>query len=284
MRRVTRTSTRAVAVAVLFCLVLFSGLSVCCVQDLETEPVEEPAEEPTQELPPDLPGPIPEPITEQSPVDEPVVVEEPEEEETEEMEKQVVEVEKPAVLAPVAVYPAYVVTDYGSIFGIPASLQGAMQREPVQITDVDGNTPHGKISVYTVRGILYVVREWADNTGVEHTDYYAQDLSADGVPKIELVESAPKMPEQERVQFDSPEWLIKSVVLSGIEFSYLYNRHDSVWGGAGDGEWVGRKQKITGFVVLENGLMVVSEDGAQFCPSNRKGLYPVVEDSCVLWR
>jgi len=283
MRRVTRTSTRAVAVAVLFCLVLFSGLSVCCVQDLETEPVET-VKEPTQELPPDLPGPIPEPVSEPTPVDEPVVVEEPEEEETEEMEKQVVEVEKPAVLAPVAVYPAYVVTDYGSIFGIPASLQGAMQREPVQITDVDGNTPHGKISVYTVRGILYVVREWADNTGVEHTDYYAQDLSADGVPKIELVESAPKMPEQERVQFDSPEWLIKSVVLSGIEFSYLYNRHDSVWSGAGDGEWVGRKQKITGFVVLDNGIMVVSEDGAQFCPSNRKGLYPVVEDTCVLWR
>lgn len=282
MRRVKHKNTRPVAIVVLFCLVLFSGLSVCCVQDLETEPVSEPAEE----LPPDLPEQVeePEPVSEQSPVDEPVVVEEPEEEETEEVEKQVVEVEKPAVLMPVTVYPAYVVTDYGSIFGIPASLQGAMQREPVQITDVDGNTPHGKISVYTVRGILYVVREWTDNTGVEHTDYYAQDLSADGVPKIELVESAPKMPEQERVQFDSPEWLIKSVVLSGIEFSYLYNRHDSVWSGAGDGEWVGRKQKITGFVVLENGLMVVSEDGAQFCPSNRKGLYPVVEDACVLWR
>ena len=125
--------------------------------------------------------------------------------------------------------------------------------------------------------MLYVVREWVDPVGTEHTDYYAQDLSIVDVPKIDLVDSAPKTPDVERVVFDSPEWLIKSVVLSGIEYSYLYNRHASVWCGAGDGEWVCRKNKITGFVVLENGILVMSEDGAQFCPANRKGLNAVGE-------
>ena len=153
---------------------------------------------------------------------------------------------------------------------------GECHKEHLTITDADGNNLSGKISFYTVRGMLYIVREWVDPAGTEHTDYYAQDLSV-AVPTIELVDTAPKMPDVERVVFDSPEWLIKSVVISGVEYSYLYNRHASVWGGAGDGEWVCRKNKITGFVVLENGIVIMSEDGAQFCPSNRKGLNAVSE-------
>lgn len=232
--------------------------------------------------------PEPEPVVIEEPPQ--IVIEEPKEKEMEQMAKEQTEqtldvvIPEPAKLAPIPVYPAYLATDYGAIFGVPPSLMGEGHKERIQITDVDGNTLQGEIGFYTTRGMLYVVREWVDPAGVEHTDYYAQDLSVVDAPKIDLVDTAPKMPAQERVQYDSPEWLIKSVVLSGIEFSYLYNRHDSVWSGAGDGEWVGRKQKITGFVVLDNGIMVVSEDGAQFCPSNRKGLYPVVEDACVLWR
>jgi len=183
---------------------------------------------------------------------------------------------EPAKLCPLPIYPAYLVTDGGNIFGIPSGLMGEGHKERLTITDIDGSTLQGKIGFYTVRGMLYVVREWVDQIGTEHTDYYAQDLST-AVPKIDLVDSAPKMPDVERVVFDSPEWLIKSVVLSGIEYSYLYNRHASVWGGAGDGEWVCRKNKITGFVVLENGILIMSEDGAQFCPANRKGLNRVGE-------
>lgn len=192
-----------------------------------------------------------------------------------EQTEQVV-IPEPAKLAPVPVYPAYLAMDYGAIFGIPSSLMGELHKEPLTITDIDGNTLQGEIGFYTARGMLYVVREWVDPAGVEHTDYYAQDLST-ATQKIDLVDSAPKMPDVERVVFDSPEWLIKSVVLSGVEYSYLYNRHASVWGGAGDGEWVCRKNKITGFVVLENGILIISEDGAQFCPANRKGLNAVGE-------
>ena len=202
---------------------------------------------------------------------------EKEKEQTEQTEQTPdVVIPEPAKLAPVPVYPAYLVTDGGAIFGIPPSLQGELHKERIQITDIDGNTLQGKIGFYTVRGMLYVVREWVDPAGVEHTDYYAQDLST-AVPEISLVDSVPKMPDVERVVFDSPEWLIKSVVLSGVEYSYLYNRHASVWGGAGDGEWVCRKNKITGFVVLEKGILIMSEDGAQFCPANRKGLNAVGE-------
>jgi len=182
----------------------------------------------------------------------------------------------PAKLAPLPIYPAYIVDKWSRVFGVPSDLMGECHKKPLTITDTDGNTLQGKISVYTVRGMLYVVREWIDQIGTEHTDYYAQDLSV-AVPTITLVDSAPKMPDVERVVFDSPEWLIKSVVLSGVEYSYLYNRHASVWGGAGDGEWVCRKNKITGFVVLENGILIMSEDGAQFCPANRKGLNAVGE-------
>ncbi len=217
---------------------------------------------------------------------EPARIEEPKEKENEQMaEKEKEQTEQtpdvvipdPAKLAPIPVYPAYLVTDGGTIFGIPSGLMGEGHKERLTITDTDGNPLQGKIGFYTVRGMLYIVREWVDPVGTEHTDYYAQDLSTVDVPKIELVDSAPKMPDVERVVFDSPEWLIKSVVLSGIEYSYLYNRHASVWGGSGDGEWVCRKNKITGFVVLENGILITSEDGAQFCPANRKGLNMVGE-------
>jgi hypothetical protein len=182
----------------------------------------------------------------------------------------------PAKLAPIPIYPAYIVDKWSRVFGVPPSLQGEFHKEPLTITDIDGNALQGKIGFYTARGMLYVVREWVDQAGVEHTDYYAQDLST-ATPKIELVDSAPKMPDVERVVFDSPEWLIKTVVLSGVEYSYLYNRHASVWSGEGDGEWVCRKNKITGFVVLENGILIMSEDGAQFCPANRRGLNAVGE-------
>ena len=233
--------------------------------------------------------PEPEPVTIEPPpivVDEP---KEPEEKETEEVAKEEKEqteqteqtpeviIPEPAKLAPLPIYPAYLVTDGGAIFGIPSGLMGEGHKKPLTITDTDGNTLQGKIGFYTVRGMLYIVREWVDEAGTEHTDYYAQDLSIVDVPKIDLVDSAPKMPDVERVVFDSPEWLIKSVVLSGVEYSYLYNRHASVWGGSGDGEWVCRKNKITGFVVLENGILIMSEDSAQFCPANRKGLNMVGE-------
>ena len=201
-----------------------------------------------------------------------------EQEQTEQTEQTAPEmvIPDPAKLSPIQVYPAYIVTDYGAIFGIPPSLMGEGHKERITITDVDGNTIHGKISFYTVRGMLYIVREWVDQVGTEHTDYYAQDLST-AVPEITLVDTAPKMPDVERVTFDSPEWLIKTVVLSGVEYSYLYNRHASVWGGSGDGEWVCRKNKITEFVVLEKGILIMSEDGAQFCPANRRGLNAVGE-------
>ena len=207
-----------------------------------------------------------------------IVIEEPKEKETEQMAEKEQEqapevvIPEPAKLCPLPIYPAHLVTDGGTIFGIPSGLQGEGHKERLTITDIDGNTLQGKISVYTVRCMLYVVREWVDQVGTEHTDCYAQDLSAVDVPKIDLVDTAPKMPDDERVVFDSPEWLIKTVVLSGVEYSYLYNRHASVWGGSGDGEWVCRKNKITGFVVLEKGILIMSEDGAQFCPANRKGL------------
>ena len=275
---------------IVFLLVVCVGV-VGCMQDIPPEPVRttapEPGPEPMQE-PISIEEPEPEPVTVEPPQ---IVVEEPKEPEKEneqmakeEKEEQTEQTEQtadvvipdPAKLAPVPVYPAYLVTDGGTIFGIPSGLMGEGHKERLTITDTDGNTLQGKIGFYTVRGMLYVVREWVDQVGTEHTDYYAQDLST-AVPKIDLVDTAPKMPDVERVVFDSPEWLIKSVVLSGIEYSYLYNRHASVWGGAGDGEWVCRKNKITGFVVLENGILIMSEDGAQFCPANRKGLNDVGE-------
>jgi hypothetical protein len=194
----------------------------------------------------------------------------------EETTPEPVVIPEPAKLAPLPVYPAYIVDKWSRVFGVPSDLMGEGHKKPLTITDIDGNTLQGKISVYTVRGMLYVVREWVDPAGTEHTDYYAQDLST-ATPTISLIDTAPKIPDVERATFDSPEWLIKSVVLSGVEYSYLYNRHASVWGGAGDGEWVCRKNKITGFVVLEKGILIASEDGAQFCPANRKGLNRVGE-------
>ena len=203
----------------------------------------------------------------------PVIVDEPIEPE---------KIKEDIVLKPIPVYPAYLQRDKSTIWGVPKHLQGITHREKVQLETVDG-LPVMCVSFFVDRGIAYITHEYTTDDGKAYTDFYAQDLSSN-TPSIGLVDSIPNCPPLSRITLDSPEWLIETSVVSGVEYSYLYNRHAAVWGGAGKGEWICRKQSITEFVVLDKGILIECEDGIRFCPSNRKSLSEVDEKVVRLWK
>lgn len=235
-------------------------------------PVVEPAvPEPAAEAPPVI-EPEPEPPTVEEPVIEPTIPEpEPE------------PIKEPIMLKPIIEYPAYIIDQCGTLWGIPLSLMGEGHKERVKIETVDGvELPTSSVQFFTSKGVAYFAHTYTDEKGKSCVDYYAQEFGLK-TPKVELVDSIPSMPEQIRAALDSPEWLIESTVISGTEWSYLYNRNAAVWGGAGKGEWICRKEKITGYAVLSSGIVVMSEAGGEFCPSNRKGLNAVSEPG-RLWK
>ena len=198
-----------------------------------------------------------------------------------ETEKETEKPKEPKVLKPITEYPAYILDQCGALWGIPSSLMGESHKERVKIETVDGiELPMTGIQFFTKQGVAYITHSYTDEDGKQCVDYYAQELGLK-TPKIELVDSIPVMPEIDRVSFDSPQWLIESTVISGTEWSYLYNRNGAVWGGAGKGEWICRKEKITGYAVLSAGILIMSSDGGEFCPSNRKSLNTVSEPGRV---
>ena len=200
-----------------------------------------------------------------------------------ETEKETEKPREPKVLKPITEYPAYILDQCGALWGVPSSLMGESHKERVKIETVDGiELPMTGVQFFVLKGVAYISHSYTDEAGTQCVDYYAQELGLK-TPKIELVDSIPVMPEQNRVSFDSPQWLIESTVISGTEWSYLYNRNGAVWGGSGKGEWICRKEKITGFVVLPSGIVVMSESGGEFCPSNRKSLNTVSEPGRV-WK
>jgi len=205
-------------------------------------------------------------------------IEDPTEESPEPEPEQPAERNQP-MIRPVPVYPAYIVEGQ-SIFGVPSSMQGVTQREPINILLEDGSDPNGDVTIFTDGGYLYISIESATENGPV-VDYYRQHL---GTTEVEIVDDIPPIPEETRAVLDSPAWLIETTTLNGVEWSYLYNR-----GVVFDeeppnekGHFVCRRSRIAEFVVLDNGILWQSEEGIEFCNTARRGATNVCEGR--LWK
>lgn len=184
-------------------------------------------------------------------------------------------------------YPAYIVDQCGTIWGIPATLQGPLHKERIEIQDTDGNALPN-VDLYTVGGYIYVVHKYSTDDGkgasIENTDYYKQAIGSD---TIELVTEVPDKPAEERATLDSAAWLIETSVISGVTLSYLYNRNADIikaYEYTGEkGVMICKRTRIIGFVALDNGILIMTENGAEFCRCNRASMGNVSEPG-RLWK
>jgi len=185
------------------------------------------------------------------------------------------------MIQPIPVYPAYIV-DGATLWGVPASLQGGMHRERIEVALEDGTPAPGSARFFILGGYVYLAIEQpaTDKTGPV-IDYYRQAV---GSKKVEIIEDMPAMPPEARIVLDCPAWLIETSTINGVEYSYLYNRA-KVFGvdpPNDKGHFVCRRDRVLAFAMLDNGLLWQSEKGLEFCNSARKGPTEVGEGR--LWK
>jgi hypothetical protein len=281
----TKITARSIIAALLFLSVILAS----CVFDesVDTEPVDQvietPDPEPTPEpVPEPVPNPVPvthdpiptpEPVIETpDPIPEPETIpqEEPMKEPTTETEPTVTipETPKPVALRPLPSYHAYILDLCGALWGIPADLHGEYDKVHLTIETADGiPIPSSEVDVFSIDGILYITRTHTID-GNPAIDYYRQEGDT-----IALVDSVPAKPEESRAHLDSPAWLIETSVISGTEYSYLYNRDTDMiqkqGNSGGKGAFMRRYDRISGYAVLDRGVLVMTESGAFFYPVNR---------------
>ena len=92
-----------------------------------------------------------------------------------------VPVTRPTILlAPIIEYPAYIHDQCGTLWGIPANLQGEGHKELIHVQTADGAIiPASELDFFTIDGVMYLVHTYQaiDSTGasVAATDYYRQE-------------------------------------------------------------------------------------------------------------
>ena len=174
----------------------------------------------------------------------------------------------PAVLRPLPQYPAYIIDQCGTLWGIPSTLQGEYDKVHLTVETADGDPlPSSELDIFTLDGALYITRTHTVS-GNPAIDYYRQTGDT-----IALVDSIPAKPVEARVRFDSPYWLLETSVISGVEYSYLYNRDPDMikaqGNSGGKGARMGMWPMVSGFAVLDRGMLIMTPDGAKFFPQNR---------------
>ena len=199
-----------------------------------------------------------------------------------------VPVTRPTILlAPIIEYPAYIHDQCGTLWGIPANLQGEGHKELIHVQTADGAIiPASELDFFTIDSVMYLVHTYQaiDSTGasVAATDYYRQERA-----EIEQVESIPQKPEPKRVAYNGVKWMIETSIINGVEFSYLYNldtamiQHQGSHGGKG--AYMGCWSEITGFSELDTGILIMTDTGARFFRADRADGNPVSEPG-RLWK
>ena len=224
--------------------------------------------------------------TQNVPIEEPVVVSErtPTTEPTEPTEEPVTIPQEEIMIKAIKEYPAYIVDQCGTIWGIPQSFQGEYHKERIVIETTDGDALSG-IDFFTIDGVLFIQHTYPTESSGETVtaiDYYRQESGI-----VSLVDSIPAMPPASRVAYDGTEWLIESSVISGVPVSMLYNRNPEIVASNGNyggrGAWIRTFPEVNGFVVLDKGILVMTDTAAFFCPSNRTSLTEVAEKG-RLWK
>lgn len=254
------------AVSAIFLSVIFAS----CV--IET-PVESDPPEPVAATIAEQPT---EPETVAPPETKTVPQEEPVKEPTTEPTTTITEPPKPVALRPIPRYPAYILDQCGTLWGIPESLQGEYDKVHIIIETADGvPIPSSELDVFAIDGILYITRTHTVD-GNPAIDYYRQEGDT-----IALVDSIPSKPDESRVSLDSPAWLVETSVISGTEYSYLYNRDPDMiqkqGNSGGKGAFMRRYDRISGYAVLDKGVIIMTNEGSFFWPVNRAGGNPVSE-------
>lgn len=178
-------------------------------------------------------------------------------------------------------YPAYIVDQCGTIWGITASLQGCTQKEIIHLSTVEGDEiPSSELSIFTSAGYLYISRNRLTDNGPV-IDYYRQLI---GSGEVEIVDAIPDMPAESRAVIDSADWLIETVTINGKERTDIYNRRELRGydeGTKGYGPII--RDMVTAFVVLDNGILWMSTSGAEYCPNNRLSADQIAETG-RLWK
>lgn len=191
--------------------------------------------------------------------------------------------EEPPVLKPIPIFPAYIVDQCKALWGIPAGLEGEMQKVKINVETTDGvAVPQAELDFYTIDGALYLVHERRLEDGKTAIDTYKQVGD-----EIDYIESAPPKPAEARATLDSPQWLIETVVVNGIERTDVYNRNEGlrVYGElTPKGFGPLSRAKVTGYAILDKGLLYMTQNGAEFWPTNRSGINPGISEAGRLYR
>jgi hypothetical protein len=196
------------------------------------------------------------------------VITEPEE------EKPAEPIKEEIMLKPIAVYPAYIKDQCGTLWGIPASLMGEYDKNRITVETAEGvEVPQSELDIYTVSGTVYIVHRYSvqeaendDGTAGSVTEYV--DTYRQVKDTIELVESSPSKPEETRAVYDGLDWKIETTIVNGDTRSYLYSHNadlvNAMGNYSGKGAYIRWWKNITGFVVLDKGIVVMTSDGAYF--------------------
>lgn len=185
------------------------------------------------------------------------------------------------MINPIPAYPAYIVDQCGTIWGIPAMLEGCTQKQIIHLSEDDGEEiPSSEISFFTLAGYIYITRNRNTDSGPV-IDYYRQAI---GSTIVEVVDTIPPMPEEKRVTLDSSEWLIETAIINKAERTDIYNRH-SLRGYDKGPKGYGpiSRSMVTAYVILDNGILWMSTSGAEYCPNNRLSADQISEPG-RLWR
>ena len=193
------------------------------------------------------------------------------------------------MLKPIPIYPAYIKDQYGALWGIPATLMGEYDKERITIETTEGVTvPASEIDMYTVAGDIYIVHKYTEPSGNEGEpligciDTYKQSGGA-----IELVQSAPDKPAETRAQYDGIDWHIETTIVNGAPSSYLYSRNAELMNAMGNysgkGAYVRAWPMISGFVILDRGIVVMTDTAAFFVQWGRTSP-EFVSETGRLWK
>jgi hypothetical protein len=182
-------------------------------------------------------------------------------------------IQEALMLKAIPVFPAYIRDQCNAIWGIPSDLQGEMHKVHITVETTDGDAvPQSELDLYTIDGVVYITHSRMVE-GKTLLDTYRLESG-----RLILDDSAPSKPEEGRVVLDSPQWLIETVVINGVERSDIY-LHGEVFGEKSTGKGFGPRtsSQVTAFVVLDNGLLYMTPNGAYFWPSNRTSIDAVSE-------
>lgn len=175
------------------------------------------------------------------------------------------------MLKPIPSYPAYISDCNGTLWGVPSTAMGVGHKERIQVETVEGESVNG-FDFYTIGGVIYLRHDYTlmeeGEEPLSFTDYYRQ---INGI--IELVDAIPSKPAEKHATLDSSGWYIEAATISNVPFSYLYSRNQMVIYQNGEipekGAFIRRWSMISGYAELDRGLLIMTNDGGFFIPSNR---------------